>query len=298
MPLLVPDPKGGICHLWGQAPEVAFANNPLKTYTRYAIGAGMHLRKITLCAALLIAILCVPSLSSAQPSALKPTGFVNDFAGIIDQGTKSKLNQLLTSFERATGIEIAVATTPSLKDIPVEDFATTLFEQWGIGKKGKDNGLLILVAPVEKKMRIEVGYGLEGAINDAVAGRIIRDTMIPWFKDGDFSTGILNGAVESIRILNSKYNLGFDPSVAGGLGSIPLRQVSYEKSSTLSKVFKFIIVAFLILVFIKNPWAGLFLMMGLGGGRGGSFRSGGFGGGGFGGFGGGLSGGGGASGSW
>lgn len=255
----------------------------------------MHFRKRILSAVLFALTLCVCNILSSQPNTLKPTGFVNDFAHIISADTSAKLGQLLTAFEQATGIEAAVVTVGSLDDTPVEDFAVTLFEQWGIGKKGKDNGLLILVAPTERKMRIEVGYGLEGAINDAVAGRIIRDTMIPWFKNGDYSTGILNGTVESIDIISKRYDLKFDPAKAGGIEAIQLRKVGQKEGSVFSTILTVIVIIFFIILFIKNPFAAL-LLLGMGGGRGGS--SGGFGGGGFGGFGGGGSGGGGASGGW
>lgn len=258
----------------------------------------MIVKKLVQGATLLI-ILCASLLSWAAPIPLKPTGRVNDFAGVINQSTKSNLDTLLTSLENATSIEAAVVTVPSLNDIPVEDYATQLFEQWGIGKKGKDNGLLILVAPVEKKMRIEVGYGLEGAINDAVAGRIIRDTMIPWFKNGDMSTGILNGVVESITILNTKYNLGFDPASAGGIETKNLIHVQEKKTNPLGTILKIIFIGLFILFFIKNPLAAVFAASAFSNRSGGGFTSGGFGGGGgFGGFGGGMSGGGGASGSW
>lgn len=262
----------------------------------------MFLRRALLFISVATVILCAPAVSVSHDNHLTPVGFVNDFAGIIDSGTSTKLTQLLTVFEQSTGIEIAVVTISSLDNIPIEDYATHLFEDWGIGKKAKDNGLLIIVAPNEKKMRIEAGYGLEGAINDAVAGRIIRDTMIPWFKNGDFSTGILNGTIGSIDVLNDKYNLGFDPSKAIDVSSAGLKKVKDEKTSLLARIIKIIVVIFMILLFIKNPWLGIFFLMGTGGGRGGGFRGGGFGsgggGGGFGGFGGGMSGGGGASGSW
>lgn len=243
----------------------------------------------------IIGILCASFSVAAQPSTLTPSGFVNDFAGIIDAPTESKLTTLLTSFKGATGVEVTVVTTPSLAELPVEDYATTLFEQWGVGQKAKDNGLLLLVAPNEKKMRIEVGYGIEGAINDAVAGRIIRDTMLPFFKQGDYSSGILAGTAESIERINTKYNLGFDIAASGIAYSRP----APHKSSLFSTIIKFLVMIFFIFIFIKNPFAGMFLLMGMGRGRGGSSRSSGFGGGGgFGGFGGGMSGGGGASGSW
>lgn len=256
----------------------------------------MRFRQRILSVILFVLVLCVCSVSSSQTITLKPTGFVNDFAHVINAGTSAKLGQLLTAFEQATGIEAAVVTVGSLDDTPVEDFAVTLFEQWGIGKKGKDNGLLILVAPTERKMRIEVGYGLEGAINDAVAGRIIRDTMIPWFKNGDYSTGILNGTVESIDIISKRYDLKFDPAKVGGIEAMHLKKTGQKEGSIFSTILTVIVIIFFIILFIKNPFAAL-LLLGMGGGRGGG--SGGFGGGGgFGGFGGGGSGGGGASGGW
>jgi uncharacterized protein len=248
---------------------------------------------------LALIVLCAPITSKAHGSPPRPTGFVNDSANVIDAQTQARLEQLLSAYEKATTNEVTIATVTSLDGIPVEDYATRLFEQWGIGKKGKDNGLLILVAPNEKKARIEVGYGIEGAINDALAGRIMDTVMIPWFRKGDFATGILNTAVESIRIINEKYNLEFDPATAAGVSAVPMKYVK-KKTSLFGKIFKIIVVILLVILFIKNPTAGLLLMMGImsGGRGGGGFRGSSFGGGGFGGFGGGLSGGGGASRGW
>ncbi len=227
-------------------------------------------------------------------------GYVNDLAGIMDQNVKDRLESLTRLFERHTGNEIVVATIPSLEDSTVEDYAVELFEKWGIGKKGQDNGVLILVAPHEKKMRIEVGYGLEGSINDALAGRIIRDTMVPWFQKEDFGAGILNGTTEVIQIISKKNNIDFDVAKASGLGG----QVRYLKhtseiqsrrgSSCVRGIGIIVFLIFFIPFFIRHPFLALFLLSGMGGGR----SRGGFGGGGFGGFGGGMSGGGGASGSW
>lgn len=255
----------------------------------------MHFKKTSIILVISICLLAAGPLFAQVPE-LKPTGFVNDNAHIINDQTKAKLTTLLSSFEQKTRIEFTVVTVATIGDTPIEDFATRLFEEWGIGKKGEDNGLLLLIAPKERKLRLEVGYGLEGAINDALAGRIIRETIVPWFTKGDYSTGILNGVVASIEILNSKYNLGFDPFKTGDIQ--PKQLIEVKKSSVIGKILKIIVLIFLILLFIKNPWAFL-LFMGLSGGRSGGFRGGSFGGGSsFGGFGGGLSGGGGASGSW
>jgi len=246
---------------------------------------------------LILFFILVSSLSYAQPSKLRPQGFVNDFANIINPTEENKLNTLLTNFEKATLNEFVVVTVPSLDGLPTQDYANLLFEEWKIGKKGKDNGLLILVAPNEKQMWIEVGYGIEGAINDAAAGRIYRSVMVPHFKKGDFSKGILAGSIASVQMVSQKYNLGFDVTKSG-VQPIKYRPCQRKgKPSVFGKLIKLFIIFIFIIIFIKNPFAALFFL-GIGGGRGGGFRSGGFGGGGFGGFGGGMSGGGGAGGGW
>lgn len=211
----------------------------------------------------------------------RPVGFVNDFANVIDSASKPKLENLLSSFERATAMEVVVATLPSLDGRPVEDVAVDLYKSWGIGKRGKDNGLLFLVVPSERKMRIEVGYGLESVINDALAGRLIDEYALPRFKSGDMSSGIVFCAAAIIQTISQKEGISFDAGVSN---------ISRKKSpiSTAAKVIVFLIMAYL---FIRHPW--LFLLF-MSGGRGGG---GGFGGG-FGGFGGGLSGGGGSSRGW
>ncbi len=243
-----------------------------------------------------VLIIIIPAISHAAEYP-QPIGFINDFANIIEPAAKAQLNNLATNFKKASGNEITVATVPTLDGLPIETYAVEMFEQWHIGEKGKDNGLLILLAPKEQRARIEVGYGLEPYINDALAGRIIRDTMIPHFKEGNFGLGLLNGAAETVSIIAKKTNLNFDAAAAVGISSQRLYHVQgIKKPPTLiSKIFRIILVIFFILFFIKNPWAALF-MLSMMGGRGGSHR-GGFGGG-FGGFGGGSSGGGGASGGW
>lgn len=249
--------------------------------------------------AILAVFLALPAFAIAE-NFPKPSGFVNDFANIINSQTRTQLGSILTQFEKATGNEITVATIQSLNNEPVENYAVAMYKDWGIGKKGSDNGALILVAPNDRQMRIEVGYGLEPYINDALAGRIIRDTMLPHFRQGDFSLGILNGAVELVATIAKKTNVEFDAISAGSIS--PETQIYHvnnrpqKETSLIAKIFKIIFIIFIILLFIKNPWAAMLILSSFGGGRGGSFR-GGFGGG-FSGFGGGISGGGGASGRW
>lgn len=119
---------------------------------------------------------------------VKPQGYVSDFAGVLRD--RNSIEYRISEFHQKTGTEIAVVTVQSLEGQAVEEYAHNLFKQWGIGRKGVNNGVLILVAPTEHKVRIEVGYGLEGTLNDSFCGRVIRDDMLPEFKKGNFSEGI------------------------------------------------------------------------------------------------------------
>lgn len=241
---------------------------------------------------LLIAAIFFPViLWAAMPD---PTGFVTDAAGVMDPGVKSRLESFLSSFEKQTGIEVAVTTVPSLDERPVEDYAVDMFERWGIGKKGKNNGALFIVAPNERKMRIEVGYGLEGAINDALAGRILDGAVVPKFKEGDLSGGITAGVLMIVDTIVAKENLNFDAEKATHEHGLVSARADDEDGGPLSVIGKLLILLVLGYIFIRHPWLFLFFLSS-GGGRGGS--GGGFSGG-FGGFGGGMSGGGGASRGW
>jgi len=132
------------------------------------------------------------AVGASQPLP-KATGRVNDFANVIDAATEAAIDRRLDQLEQQTSSEIAVATVPSLEGISVEEYANRLFKEWGVGQAKQDNGVLILVAPTDREMRIEVGYGLEGVLPDGLAGQVIRDDFTPRFKDGDYSGGILAG---------------------------------------------------------------------------------------------------------
>jgi uncharacterized protein len=123
----------------------------------------------------------------------EPAGFVNDFADVLSPEFEEMLEEKLKSFSNQAGPEIAIVTINSLEGDTVENYAVELFNDWNIGKKENDNGVLFLTAISDKKMRIEVGYGAESKLNDAKAGRIIRDTIAPEFKNQDYETGIDRG---------------------------------------------------------------------------------------------------------
>jgi uncharacterized protein len=126
------------------------------------------------------------TVSAALPDH---TGYVTDLASVLDPATEAAIEAMLADVEQRTTAEIAVVTVRSLDGMTVEDYANCLFKQWGIGQKGKDNGVLILVAPTERKIRIEVGYGLEPVLPDGLAGEIIRQSALPPFRSGDVSGG-------------------------------------------------------------------------------------------------------------
>jgi len=127
----------------------------------------------------------------------KPTGFVNDYTNTLSQEEKTSLENKLVAFEQESSNEISVAIIDSLQGDYIENFAVKLFEEWGVGKADEDNGILLLVALEERKVRIEVGYGLEGALTDLESSKIIEDIIVPAFKQGSYSLGV-SGAVDGI----------------------------------------------------------------------------------------------------
>lgn len=239
-------------------------------------------------------LILVATSATGKTTYPKPQGHVNDFAGVITKNTRGSLESLLSALAARTGAEIAVVTLPALNEEPIENVAVDLFQEWGIGQKGKDNGLLFLVAPNDRKMRIEVGYGLEPILPDGLTGRILDSYVVPEFKKGDLNTGIQNGTVALVQVLAKYYDVNPEeislPKLAQASSPQP------QKDSLLSKLFRLGFIIFLVILFIRHP--SLFLALLLSGMGGGGGRSGGGFGGGFGGFGGGGSGGGGSSRSW
>ena len=146
---------------------------------------------------LIVGIFIMPSLVFAYTSPGSPTGYVNDFAHVLSTEVVQSLNSKLLAISKSSKVQISVVTVSSLGDESIETYAVKLFQEWGIGEKGKDNGLLILVAPNDHVARIEVGYGLEGTVTDLQAGGIVRNVMIPAFKSGDFDSGV-TGAVDAV----------------------------------------------------------------------------------------------------
>lgn len=246
---------------------------------------------------------------AAEVPALE--GRVNDHAQVLRPATRQQLTSKLLAYEQATGHQLAILTVPTLAGDPIEDYGIRVVEAWKLGKKDRDDGVLLLVASGDKKVRIEVGYGLEGDLPDAAAGRIIREVMAPHFRRGDFDTGI-SAAVDAIVAKTGGESLvgGENTTTSPQSKPRPLKQPKAAPVGVigwlgwiLSALFKLAFFGVFIVIVIILAVINLF-----GGGRrsrgfyvgGGGFGGGGFGGGGGGGFsgGGGSFGGGGASGDW
>ena len=153
---------------------------------------------------LLFSFLLFPLIVFGYYNPGEPLGFVNDYAEILTAEQKINIEEKISAWEKETTNEIAVVTIPSLEGDTIENFAVSLFEDWGIGKEEKDNGVLFLMALEEREVRIEVGYGLEGDLTDAESYWIIEKTIIPSFKKGNYYEGISGGVSKIISAVSGE----------------------------------------------------------------------------------------------
>jgi uncharacterized protein len=247
-------------------------------------------RRLLLTAGLLLAGLAAAAPFRAPPP---PSQWVTDSTGLLSEGVRASLNQRLQRYQRDTGHQVVVWVGENQGDATLEEWAARTFEAWGLGQKGKDDGVGIFVFPRERRLRIEVGYGLEGDLPDAIANRILDEQVIPLLKAGQPDAAITAAVDQVLRTLGGE---------RAGPGAVAqpergLRGPSHPLSPG-RLLFYGIVGLVLLVLFITNPRLGMLLLWSIfSGGRGGGWGGGGGGGGGFGG-GGGRSGGGGASGSW
>lgn len=245
------------------------------------------------------------------------SGRVVDNAHLLSASTLDTMTRELAALERQTGDQIVVATLSTLSGHDIETYSNTLFRRWALGQKQMNNGVLLLVAPTERQVRIEVGYGLEGVLTDALSAVIINTLILPNFREGKFENGIVEG-VATIKDILTGSKADFNARVKAHLQIEHEKLKQQQKQEMITNVAAFIIfVIFVVLPILASifgtkvgprryRWLGIVFVLwflgsgrgGFGGGLGGGFGggSGGFGGG-FGG-GGGSSGGGGASGRW
>jgi uncharacterized protein len=246
---------------------------------------------------LLAAALLFLAASAFAQSLPKPTGYINDFAGVLSPEMKSQLEALSTEVKEKTGAEVAVAIVKSLDGEPVEAYANQLAEQWGVGDEN-DRGALLLLAIQDRGLRLEVGYGLESILTDGMAGEVL-DQVTPYLGRGDFDGGVRVGVARVAQIIAADAGVRLTGMPRGAQ---PTSRDGRRPSGWLTLLF---ILPFLLLPRRRRygGWRGnavttAWMLGSLGGmGRRGT-KGGGFGGGGFGGFGGGGFGGGGASRSW
>lgn len=164
-------------------------------------GAGCRIA-----AAVLLLVLTVAAASGAQEFPA-PHGKVNDFASLLPADDRAALDQRLVDLEHETSAQVALVTVRSLEGRSVEEYANRLFAEWGIGRQGRDNGVLILVARDDREIRIEVGYGLEGVLPDGLAGAVIRETFVPRFREGQYREGVLEGTARVAEIIRRNETL-------------------------------------------------------------------------------------------
>ncbi len=240
-----------------------------------------------------LAFLCLLLPATAAPKFPALTGRVVDDANILSAQTKADLNTKLAALEQKNSRQLVVVTIPSLGGYEISDYGYQLGRNWGIGQKSLNNGILFIVAPTEHKTRIEVGYGLEPIVTDALSSVIIQTQVLPQFRKGDFNAGVEAGADALIE------QLSLETSEAEKRAAAAAERRPQGDSGGGLVGFLIVLFIFFMIARVFGGWGLLpFLLMGGGGGRGGGWSSGGGSGGGWSGGGGGSFGGGGSSGSW
>ncbi|MBN2316654.1 MAG: TPM domain-containing protein [Sedimentisphaerales bacterium] len=259
-----------------------------------------------------IILLLITSIATVLQAKIdlpeKPDHYVEDYADVINDSDEHSLNGILQELEQKTGAQYIVLTVLTTGGLPIEQYSIEVAEKWILGQKGKDNGMLFVIAKSDRKWRFEVGYGLEGFITDQYCGRVGRDVLVPYLKKGDYSEGIYKANLTIVQRIASESGVSLTgmPKVAPA----PVQRRNVRRSLPCCSLILPLI--FFLLIFGggrggrgMGTWFLLPFMFGGFGGHGGYGRSGSFGGGsfggGFGGFGGGMGGGfggGGASGGW
>ncbi len=280
---------------------------PAKTWPARAKLVVYVKRLPAICAGLIV---CASAALAVDFAALKPQGYVSDFAGVVDADSRQRLEQYCTMLEKSTGVQLALVTLPNLAGEPVDQVANDLYRRWGIGQKGKNDGALLLLSIQDRRSRLETGYGLEPDITDGMAGDILR-AMRPYLRERRYGDAFVEAAgAIGTRIARAR-NVTLEAPAPQ-----PQQRRSRERGIPFGVIVGGLILFFVLSSLMRggrgrgSPGGGMGglltgMLLGnlMGRGFGGSRGGGGFGGfdssdGGFGGFGGGDSGGGGASSDW
>jgi uncharacterized protein len=218
----------------------------------------------------------------------KNTGYITDEANLLNAKDRQTLSQYAKNLDQQTSIQVATVIIKDLEGLPIEEAAQAIFKEWKIGQKGKDNGLLFLISTNEKKVRIEVGYGLEGLLPDGKVGRLLDENFIPFAKSGQLSSAIINSHLALLNIIAKDKNI---------LLELPTPPIPQQQKKEIHPIIQGLLLILFIFFLTKGRrflWPLLLILSSMRGGGRGGFG----GGGGFGGFGGGGSGGGGSSRNW
>lgn len=193
------------------------------------------------CFSVIFILVTASSVFGLEVPALK--GRVNDYGNILSAPAEHQLDAVLKELERTDSTQIVVLTIPSLEGEDIEGFSMRVAEQWKIGQKGNDNGAILLISKNDRKLRIEVGYGLEGSLTDLTSGRIIRDIIVPYFKRGDFDAGVSNGVYAMIQ------------AVRGEFKADPESVRKSQRRSSNPGLFGFLLIIFLVNMLgrVKKP---------------------------------------------
>jgi uncharacterized protein len=215
---------------------------------------------------LLLASVCaLPRMVAAAPASPVDvpylTGRIVDNSNIMEALTRGQLSERLKAHEQATGNQIVVLTVQTIGDVSIEEYAVKVFEAWKLGQKGKDNGVLVVVAPGDHKMRIEVGYGLEGTLTDGTCGQIIRNVMTPRFKANDYNGGIDEGVKAIVGKIEGTAEVPADqpPSTSSSNGFTVEGADMPWTMRLLLGAFVFGIIGLFTFIGVVTPGAGWFL---------------------------------------
>jgi uncharacterized protein len=252
--------------------------------------ALLRLKKTLLPAIILACLAAMSGATQAHSAFPAPRGAVNDFAGVLSPDTAARMEALAAEILQKTGTAVVVGTFKTLDGDDPDQFANELYEFWGIGKKGEDKGVLIMLAVQERRVRIETGFGVEGALPDGLVGSILDRYVVPLLKQNRFEEGLFNAMAATGQVLAKDAGT----EITGMQAAPAQRRSSGRRASPLALLPFLIIFVIMMCTRSGRRMLPLLLLMSLSGGRGGGgFGGGGFSGG-FGGFGGGMSGGGGA----
>ena len=274
-------------HRLGVYPRAGQGPDPGGRWSPSAATQGRNL-----CALALLFLLALAPAAMAAPKFPPLTGRVVDLANVLSPAAEQKLTAESAQLEAQTGHQFVVATVPDLQGYEIEDYGYQLLRAWGIGQKDKNDGVILLVAPNERRVRIEVGYGLEPVLTDALSSVILQERVLPQFRDGNTEVGIVAGAEAVMQQLGLP-----EDQAKARVAQAAQVQDQPEGKVDIGSIIIGLIVLWVIISALGGRGGWWILPLLLSGGRGGGSGGGGFGGGGFSG-GGGSGGGGGASGRW